>query len=172
MPNNPRKNVHSEFDSVGRLANLQVDGVNYLSEVVFNSLDQVSSLKIGPEGVNQISEQYNYDILSGKLENQKVLRGSTALLDLSYEYQQCTCSTGRGGQITSIVNNLNRNQDRKYDYDRLGRLAKVSGGMNQTWSQSYDYDRYGNRVTVESLGFEALRGADSAVQRGPRREPR
>jgi RHS repeat-associated protein len=82
---------------------------------------------------------------------------SSTLLDLSYQYQRCSCSTGGTGQITGIINNIDRNKDKNFEYDKLARLKKVSGGLNQSWTQIYNYDRYGNRTNVTSLGFEALR---------------
>ena len=161
---NPRKNVHNNYDSVGRLNGLKVDNSDYASNFVFNAADQITSVKIGSNGANQISEQYNYNPQTSLLENQKVLRGSTTLLDLSYGYQRCSCSTGGTGQITGITNNLDRNKDRVYEYDKLGRLKKVTGGINQTWSQMYTFDRYGNRSNVTSLGVESLRAVNKNVK--------
>ncbi|MET0753571.1 MAG: hypothetical protein ABWZ66_09365, partial [Pyrinomonadaceae bacterium] len=152
-----QKIVHNDYDTVGHISALKVNNVDYASNFVYNNFEQLTSVKIGPNNAYQTTEQYNYDPQSGKLLNQKVLRGSTALLDLSYQYQQCACATGGSGQITATVNNLDRNKDKAYEYDKLGRLTKVTGGLNQTWSQGYSYDRYGNRFAVQSLGFEALR---------------
>ncbi|MBL0240330.1 MAG: hypothetical protein IPQ00_07125 [Chloracidobacterium sp.] len=170
MGNSPRKNINHTFDQVGRRSSLKVDNVNYASSFVYNNLDQVTSVKIGPAGANQITEQYDYNLQSGNLQNQKVLRGSATLLDLSYQYQQCSCSTGGSGQITGITDNLNRNKDRLYEYDKLSRLKKVTGGLNQTWSQGYTYDRFGNRLSVTALGFEALRVQDQATSNKKERD--
>lgn len=163
-----RKTVHADYDIAGRINSVKVNDVAYASDFVFNSSNELTSIKIGPSGANQINETYDYNLQTGLLQNQKVLRGGTALLDLSYVYQQCSCSTGGSGQIKQITSNLDRNKDRQYDYDALGRLKKVSGGINQTWSQTYAYDRFGNRTGVASTGFEALR--DQSAQGARSRE--
>lgn len=158
-----RKQVNYEFDPTGRTKALKVNNENYASDFNYNNFNQVTSLKIGPSGTNQITETYNYNAQTGLLENQKVIRGGNSLLDLSYEYQRCSCSTGGTGQITKIINNIDRNKDKAYEYDSLSRLKKVTGGVNKSWSQSYTYDRYGNRKTVSSLGVESLRDASSSI---------
>jgi len=156
-----RKTVHNDFDSAGRTIGLKVDNTDYASSFVFNNFNQVTSIKIGPNGNNQITENYNYNQQTGLLERQQLMRGSTNLFDLSYEYQRCSCSTGGSGQITKIINNLDRNKDKTYEYDALARLKKVSGGINQAWSQTYAYDRFGNRTGVTALGVESLSREDS-----------
>jgi RHS repeat-associated protein len=160
-----RKTVHADYDIAGRINSVKVNDVAYASDFVFNSSNKLTSIKIGPSGTNQINETYDYNLQTGLLQNQKVLRAGTALLDLSYVYQQCSCSTGGSGQIEQITNNLDRNKDRQYDYDAIGRLKKVIGGINQTWSQTYTYDRFGNRTGVASTGFEALRNPSAQVAR-------
>lgn len=157
-----RKNIHNDYDVAGRVNGLKVNGADYASNFAFNAFSQITSVKIGQNGANQINETYGYNPQTGLLENQKVTKGGTSLLDLSYEYQQCSCSTGGSGKITKIVNNIDRNKDRAYNYDALGRLKKVTGGVNQSWAQSYNYDRFGNRYNVTSTGFEALRSAQQS----------
>lgn len=160
-----RKLLHMDFDSAGRASALKVDNINYASDFVYDESSRMTSVKIGPAGPNQVIEQYDYDPLTGLLENQKIVRNGTSLLDLNYSYQQCACSAGGSSQIKEIVNNLDRNKDKAYEYDRLGRLKKVTGGVNKTWSQIYIYDRYGNREGVTSQGFEALRQQSSISSR-------
>lgn len=161
-----RKQVHYDFDAAGRTSALKVGADNYASEFDFNNFGQAKSVKIGPSGANQITETYGYNVQNGLLENQKILKAGVALLDLSYQYQQCSCSTGGSGQVTSIVNNLDRSKDRAYEYDALSRLKKATGGINQTWTQEYSYDRYGNRTGVKSLGVEALKGTSEQANSG------
>ena len=89
----------------GRMNSLKVDGVAYASDFVFNADDQMTSVKIEPSNSNQINELYDYSAQTGLLQNQKVLRAGVALLDLSYEYESCSCSTGGTGKIKRIINN-------------------------------------------------------------------
>ncbi|MDQ4123222.1 MAG: DUF2380 domain-containing protein [Acidobacteriota bacterium] len=149
-----QKNLHYDYKTGSKLDNLKVDNVLYASNTAFNVNDQLTSIKIGPSGINQITETYDFNPKNGLLNNQKVTRGSAVLLDLTYNYQ---FPGGVTGQLRGIINNLDRNKDRAYEYDALGRLKKVTGGINQGWSQTYVYDRYGNRQNVISSGFESLR---------------
>jgi hypothetical protein len=70
-----RKTLHNDYDNTGKMTNLKVDNVNYASDFVFNNFDQLTSVKIGTSGINQITESQIYNQLNGLMENQKVLRG-------------------------------------------------------------------------------------------------
>ena len=96
-------------------------------------------------------------------------RGATTLLNLSYDY--AGANGKRTGQLTKILNNLNHNKDRGYNYDALGRLAQASGGPSTSplSTQAYSYDRYGNRTSVTASGYSASlreRGSSSTVREG------
>src|SRR6185369_2944701 len=106
-----------------RLSKLQVAGADYAKDIVYNAASQTTSLKVGVDGSNQITESYNYDDTTGLLSNQKVQRGTTTLLDLSYDYLRTGTTSGRTGQLIKILNNLNHGRDRGYVYDALGRLT-------------------------------------------------
>lgn len=63
---------------------------------------------------------------------------------------------GKTAHLTKIVDNLNSNKNREYDYDVLGRLFNAWGGRNKGLSvQYYRYDRYGNRTNVVNSGVAA-----------------
>jgi RHS repeat-associated protein len=160
----PRKVVHHDYDVASRLSGLKVDGAIHASDINYNAASQTTSLKVGAGGANQITESYQFDALSGSLVNQKIQRAGTSLLDLSYDYLRAGTTSGQTGQLTKIINNLDRNKDKAYEYDALGRLTKVSGGVNTSWTQSYAYDRYGNRTGVTSNGVESLRTAQVAPE--------
>ena len=154
----PRKVVHQGYDVSSRVNRVQVDGADYASQVVYNAMSQITSLKVGA----QIDEGYSYNAVTGLLENQTVLRGgATSLLNLSYGYLRPATSSGRTGQLTAIVNNLDRNKDRGYGYDALGRLTQATGGSSTLWTQNYAYDRFGNRTAVTATGNAANTPAPS-----------
>ncbi|HYX29056.1 MAG TPA: RHS repeat-associated core domain-containing protein [Pyrinomonadaceae bacterium] len=162
----PRKIVHHNYDIASRLSSLTYDGQNFASSIVYNAASQTTSLNVG-SGTNQIAESYAYNAQTGFLDGQTVVRGTTTLLDLSYDY---TNSSGkRTGQLTKITNNLDSShaKDRGYSYDALGRLTQATGGPSSapTWTESYVYDRYGNRTSVSATGTSA-RNRDSKTRDG------
>ena len=144
---------------------LTVDGQQQAGNFLYNAADQTTQMKVGA-GANQLTEEYTFDPQTGLLTNQKVRNtGGTAVLDLSYGYQrldqQLALLPGKTGHLTHVVNNLDRNKDRKYDYDTLGRLTKASGGAaalgqgTSNWTQNYTYDIFGNRTSVTASGQSA-----------------
>ncbi|MCY7356287.1 MAG: DUF4329 domain-containing protein, partial [Rudanella sp.] len=63
---------------------------------------------------------------------------------------------GKTGHLTKIVNHLDTNKNREYEFDALGRLTKAKGGPTGNLSQqNYTYDRYGNRTNVTATGVAA-----------------
>ena len=129
---------------------------------------QVTLRKTGAATGNADIEQYSYENQTGLLTNQKVYKASdmsNPLLDLSYEYNRGNSIgtlNGKTGQLTRIVNNLDRNKDRVYESDALGRLIKAKGGLatgitgvTADWTQDYSYDRYGNKTGTTATGITA-----------------
>jgi RHS repeat-associated protein len=166
MSGSPRKTVNPSYDNASRLTQMTVNSQIQMSEIVYNPLSQVTSLKTGAYTGNADIEQYSYDAQTGLLTNQKVIKQNTSqtLLDLSYNYSRGNSKgslNGKTGQLTNIVNNLDRNKDRVYEFDTLGRLIVAKGGVAAggsgvaNWTQNYTFDRYGNRQTVTASGVTA-----------------
>jgi RHS repeat-associated protein len=152
----PRKFVQHDYDVASRPAGLKVDGADYASQIVYNAASQPTSVKVG-SGINQTTETFDYDPVTLLLSRQRVQLGTSTLLDLNYGYLRQGTTSGRTGQLTSIVNNLNGNKNRSYTYDTLGRLKQATGGSASApiWTQDYSYDQYGNRLSVSSTGSSA-----------------
>jgi RHS repeat-associated protein len=156
---NPRKIVAHTYDTASRLATLTYDGNQHAGDIVYNASDQTTQIKIGTAGTNQVTEDYTFDPQTGLLTNQKATKGSTTLIDMSYEYNRLGSVgslSGKTGYLTKIIDNLNTNKNREYEFDALGRLTKAKGGTTGTlWNQTYTFDRYGNRTNVAASGTAA-----------------
>jgi YD repeat-containing protein len=109
----PRKVVHNDFDVASRLSGVKVDNVSHASSLVYNPASQTTSMKVGT-GTNQITESYVYESLTGLLSNQKMQRGTTPLLDLTYNYLRTGTTSGRTSQLTKITNNLDNGRNQRY----------------------------------------------------------
>jgi RHS repeat-associated protein len=159
LPNNPRKLIQNSYDVASRLSSFKVDGTEIAGNIVYNASDQTTSIKIGAAGANQVTETYTFDPQTGLLTNQKVQQSNQTLLDLSYDYNRNNAVgslTGKTGYLTKIINNLDNNKNREYEFDALGRLTKAKGGATgNLWQQNYSYDRYGNRTNVTASGVAA-----------------
>ncbi|MGI8467429.1 MAG: RHS repeat-associated core domain-containing protein [Pyrinomonadaceae bacterium] len=167
MAGNPRKVVNPGYDETSRLKQLTVDGQIQMNQIVYNPMSQVTSLTTGAATNNADVETYSYDAQTALLTNQKVIKqnSSQTLLDLSYEYNRGLSNgnlNGKTGQLTHIVNNLDRNKDRVFEFDTLGRLRTAKGGgatgvsgVTANWTQGYSFDRYGNRTNVTPAGVTA-----------------
>jgi RHS repeat-associated protein len=151
-----RKKVEYTYDSASRMESLKFGGVTFASNPVYNAADQMTSLKVGSQTV----ENYGYDLKTGLLTTQQVVRGGTEkLVDLKYNYTLDNDANNDGaktGQLTGITDLKNPARNRAQLYDNLGRLKMIKGGINAftspDWSQSYTYDGYGNKLGVTKTG--------------------
>jgi RHS repeat-associated protein len=162
--NTGRKRLQPSYDIASRLTSLTVDGQSHASNITYNAASQTTSLNVGVSGANQITENYSFEAQTGLLSSQTVVRGGSALLDLTYSYTNA--SGKRTGQLTKILNNANHNKDRGYVYDALGRLITAQGGpAGSPWTQNYSYDRYGNRLSVSGSGSSARNQGGSPTEK-------
>ncbi len=151
-----RKKVEYTYDSASRVESMKFGGVSFAANPVYNAADQTTSLKVGSQTV----ENYGYDLQTGLLTTQQVVRGGTdKLVDLKYNYTLTNDANNSGaktGQLTGITDLKNPARNRIHKYDNLGRLKMVQGGANAftspDWSQSYRYDRFGNKLGVTKNG--------------------
>lgn len=165
LAGNPRKIVAHTYDTASRLTNMTFGGQQQAGDIVYNASSQTTSIKIGTAGNNQVTENYTFDQQTGLLTNQKAIKNETTtpttLLDLSYEYNRNGSAgslNGKTGHLTKIINNLDNNKNREYEFDAVGRLTKAKGGVlssNFSWQQQYSYDRFGNRTNVTATGAAA-----------------
>lgn len=68
------------------------------------------------------------------------------MLDLTYDYNRNNSNgnlNGKTGHLTKVLNNLDRNKDRDYQFDALGRLTTAKGKASNQWTQTCVYDRFG-----------------------------
>ena len=86
MSGNPRKTVAISYDQTSRLKDLKVNGALQMDQIAYNVFGQATSIKIGASTPNPLTETYSFDANTGLMTNQKVKRGSTSLMDLSYYY--------------------------------------------------------------------------------------
>ncbi len=164
MSGNPRKSVVPSYDVASRLTQMNVDSATYLDGVSYNTSSQVTSLTTGSSMSHPRVENYSYDSQTGLLTGQTVKNtaATSTYLDLTYSYARGNSHgsvNGKTGQLTKIVDNLNNNRDKLYEFDSVGRLMKAHGGVaagatgvTANWTQTYTYDRYGNRTATSVSG--------------------
>ena len=149
-----RLSAVKKVDASGALLDTYLSGINYRADGL------ISSQNLG----DSTTENFGYSNDRLQLTSQKVMKGGSTLLDLTYVYAaaagQMGSSTiaGNSGQqvgVTGTINGQNRNQ--AFTYDNVGRLATATGLSTQgAWARRYEYDRYGNRTAV----FDAVSGGN------------
>ncbi len=165
MSGDPRKAVVPIYDETSRLTGLTVDAASILSSVAYNTSSQVTSLTTATSTTARV-EAYSYDSQTGLLTGQTVKNtaGTTTFMDLAYTYSRGNSygsASGKTGQLTKIVDNLDRNRDKLYEFDSVGRMLVAKGGLaagatgvTANWSQTYSYDRYGNKLGATPSGID------------------
>ena len=158
-----QKIVRHEYDEASRVKELKFNNQSFASQPVYNASSQKTSLNIGYNTAQQLSETSTYSAQTGLLTGQTVQRAGASpatLLNFSYEYTRPGLG-GVSGQLTKIINNLDANKNKVYEYDAMARLKIVKSGSNPNaplWTQTYTYDRYGNRTNVAKTGSVVVDG--------------
>jgi RHS repeat-associated protein len=124
----------------------------YLSGINYRVDGLISSQNLG----DNTTESFGYSGDRLQLTSQKVMKGGSTLLDLSYGYGALAGQMGNGSKagnsghvvsVTGTINGQNRNQ--AFTYDNVGRLVTATGLSTQgAWARRHDYDRYGNLTKV------------------------
>ncbi len=96
---------------------------------------QVTQLTTGSSMSYPRVENYTYDSQTGLLTGQTVKdTGATSTyLDLTYTYARGNSygsASGTTGQLTKIVDNLNHNRDKLYEFDAVGRMKYAKAGTS------------------------------------------
>jgi YD repeat-containing protein len=81
------RTVSMTHDSKGRLSSVG----GYVSNISYKESGQVAGWMLGTQPTG-ITESFSYDPQRLQMTNQKAMRGSTVLLDLSYLYQAARAS--------------------------------------------------------------------------------
>jgi RHS repeat-associated protein len=165
-----RAQLHYDNDMIGRPQQINLNRLDIASNISYNTAQlavgsptsvQLGPVRSGPNGTEgpRLLESYGFDPATGlptgqQLNLQWEIAANPQLLDdLSYDFLR-PGESGRCGQLTRSVDNLNQESSRVYAYDPIGRLGSVAGGDSAApnWTQSYSYDRYGNRTKVQAAG--------------------
>jgi len=149
-----RLSAVKKVDASGALLDTYLSGINYRADGL------ISSQNLG----DSTTENFGYSNDRLQLTSQKVMKGGSTLLDLTYVYAaaagQMGSSTiaGNSGQLVSVTGTINgQNRNQAFTYDNVGRLATATGLSTQgAWARRYEYDRYGNRTAV----FDAVSGGN------------
>jgi RHS repeat-associated protein len=163
------KHVKVGHDNRGRLADLKkVDDSGatletYLSGINYRVDGLISSQNLG----DSTTESFEYSDDWLQLTKQKVMKGGSTLLDLSYGYGALAGQMGNGskagnsGQLVTVTGTINgQNRNQTFTYDNVRRLMTATGLSTQgAWARRHDYDRYGNLTKV----WDAVSGGNSLL---------
>jgi len=147
------KKVNVGRDDRGRLSALQRVDVSgapaYLSGINYRVDGLISSQTLG----DGTTESFGYSDDRLQLTSQKVMKGGSTLLDLSYGYGALAgqmgnnTTAGNSGQLVSVTGTVSgQNRNQTFTYDNVGRLVAATGWG--AWARGFDYDRHGNRTAV------------------------
>ena len=135
-------------DNIGRLSGL----TGYLNNVTYNAAGQRTSVGLA----NGVTETFGYDADKLQLTSQTATKGSTTLMNLTYNHQASAgqmgfnTTSGNTSQMVGASGTINgTSESAAYTYDVLGRLVTSNQASNGASAQRrFAYDRWGNRTGV------------------------
>jgi RHS repeat-associated protein len=154
-------NVVNQKNQIGHMA-LTFDGMghiysvnNFLTAATYdlNGLIASDSLVIISGYVN---ESFGYDAQRSMMTSHTATKGSTSLMDLTYNYTAsagqmgANSTAGNADQVMGITGSINgTTESQSFTYDLLGRVATSNQTTNGVSAQRrFVYDRFGNRTSV------------------------
>ena len=165
VPTAPIRSIVPSYDMASRLSGLSVNSVQQIKSMSYNAMSRTEQVVLS-DGAGDVWEFYAYDPNNGFLTDQQVWNASDVdqVQHLAYGYSRGTSSgtlSGKTGQVSQMVNMLDRNKDRSYQHDALGRLVQAKGGLaagatsvTANWTQQYSFDRYGNKTGTSESGVD------------------
>jgi RHS repeat-associated protein len=146
--------LYPAYDNKGRLQAVKNSaGVAWMNNIAYNIAGQVTGDTLVTSGT-VTNEAFGYDSNRMQLTSQTATKGSTTLMNLTYNYQATAGQNGAGttagnsGQLMSISGTINgTTESAAYSYDLWGRLTTSSQTTNAVSAQRrFAYDRWGNRT--------------------------
>ena len=118
-----------------------------LNSIAFNAAGGVTGQTLNP-GSNAIAETFTYNNRL-QLTQIQAVKGSTTVMDFSYDYGTSSTNTGR---VLKRTDALQPEHSANYVYDSLYRLAQAVG-VDSTWGISWALDTWGNRTSQTPTGL-------------------
>jgi hypothetical protein len=118
-----------------------------MDSITFNAAGGVLTQTLNP-GSNSIAETFTYNNRL-QLTQIQAARGSTAVMDFTYNYGTSSTNTGR---VLSRTDAVQPEHSANYIYDSIYRLSQASGGAD-SWGVAWTFDVWGNRTVQTPAGL-------------------
>jgi len=123
-------------------------GNYYAKNTVFSAAGQYTSVLYGATGAFAgITQTYSFNNRL-QLTNLQASSSAGVVLNLTFSFPG---QPNNGGQVSSIVNNVDNSRTMNVTYDSLNRIAtaksQATSGAN-CWGQTFGYDRWANLLSI------------------------